>query len=279
MENHINFIAMQDNERQNRLFTLATTIGWLTRERYRDGTLGLLAECTTIEEFDAVEHVLRNLKYCNSSDLADGALHASRVITQKWNLNPANTILVGLAESNKLCGSTAYVRAIEISLSRDWSSSISPNFDTAFRHRKGKANLIIVDDFIGSGEKMMKKIDALIRNPKTNDYKLHIITFAGMSTGLSLIQEKVEDNLHAHISLEKAISANASEERSKLLTSGMSSLEEKIFSQPGKYSFGYRQSEAAYFLEAANMPNNNFPILWWDLYADEKSRATLFTRR
>ncbi|WP_124475704.1 phosphoribosyltransferase-like protein [Burkholderia cepacia] len=270
---------MTEEERLNRMFSLITQLKWLSAERYRDGTVGLLKECSTVEEFEAVEHVLKDLKYCNSSDLDAAAASAAKQIQNGWGLTPENTILVGLAEPDKTCGSTAYLRAIENKLPRTWGNSLHVTFNAAFRHRNNKQNLVLVDDFIGTGDKLNKRIERLINNPKTASYEIHIAAFAGMIDGIATLLPSTKNRATAEILLDKSISNNAPAGNIDRLTRNMQSLETKIFCHPGKYNFGYGQSEAAFFVEAANIPNNNFPILWWEKYADDTERPTLFTRR
>lgn len=261
------------------MFTLITKVKWLGAERYREGTVGILKDCSSVEEFEVVEHILKDLRYCGSSDLATGAKNAAIQICDEWRLIPGETLIVGLAEPDRTCGSTAYLRAIETSLPRSWGASVHVTFKSAFRHRDQRANLVLVDDFIGTGDKLADRIDRLKRNPKTATYEIYVIAFAGMRVGVNALSSQVAGRVEVSFLLEKSISNNAPPERVEALTRQMQSLEGKIFQRPGKYSFGYGQSEAAFYLEAANIPNNNFPILWWEKYADDTERPTLFARR
>ncbi|WP_447989776.1 phosphoribosyltransferase-like protein [Achromobacter spanius] len=267
-----------DSDIQERMFTLITKLSWTSRERYRRGLEAFIRDCST-SEFDVIEHILTNLRYCTSVDLEDAAEKAGAIITKAWHLDPDDTMIVGLSEPNKTCGSTAYVRAIELQLPRCWDKSINTNFVSAFRHRDGQKNLILIDDFIGTGEKLNKKIESLRNNPKTQSYTIHAISFAGMSFGIDFLSNKLSGRLHSELKLERAISNEDPIERGLHLIEQMESLEKGIFTKPGAYTFGYKKSETAFYLEATNIPNNNFPILWWDKYSDETPRETLFSRR
>lgn len=270
---------MTEEEKLNRLFSILLKIKWINSERFRNGVIGIIKECESEEQFEVIDHVLSNLKYHKSSDLEEAGITSAAKITESWGLVPQNTNIVGLADKNATCGSTAYLRAIEIHLSRSWGDSIYTNFDSAFRHRKDKENLVLVDDFVGTGEKLSRKISALLNNPKTANYKIHILVFAGMNFGIEALRSLVNDSIYTHITLDKCLSTIQPREVAEKFISHMRDLERKIFTKSGDYSLGYKQSEAAFFLEASNIPNNNFPILWWDKYADNTERATLFTRR
>lgn len=272
-------IGKIDPQRLDSIFSIMVKIKWINSERYRAGTIGLLQECSTQQELDTAEHVLTSLKYCTSNDIEEAASDAATAISQGWKLTPQNTVLVGLAEPSRPCGSIAFVRAIQNKLPREWEASIYTTFVSAFRHRNGAENLVIVDDFVGTGSKVSERLDRLSRNPKTSNFRIHVVAFAGMNEGLTRIADLLDNRVNVHIALDKCIKGILPAERAIALANEMTLLEKKIFSNPGKYSFGYGQSEAAFYLESANIPNNSFPILWWDKYADESERSTLFSRR
>lgn len=270
---------MNDDEKLNCMFNILSGIRWTSAERYRNGVLALLKDCSDMEQLAVIEHVLKTLVYCNSADLYDGAVLASKELLQTWSLQPRNTLIVGLAEPNKTCGSTAYIRALEGCLPKNWESCINTNFNSAFRHRVDQENLVLVDDFIGSGEKIDVRITKLLNNPKTKSYKIYVVAFSAMQNGVDVIASRIDGRIHVKQIQTKCISSILPPEKAISFAKSMAELEEKIFSRPGKYSFGYKQSEASFYLEAFNIPNNTFPILWWEQYVDKTQRATLFTRR
>jgi len=235
-------------------------------------------DCTTIGELDVIEYLLTNLSYCTSSDVVARASEAARFITNH-GLSPETTLLVGLAEGDKTCGSTGIVRAIEVSLPSSWNGSVHTSFVSAFRKREGKPNLVLIDDFVGTGDKMSKKINSLRQNPKTKDYNIYVISFAGMVEGVEKIRSLVSDS-YIGLSLGKLFTSNMSDPELSDVLAKMKNLEDKLFNDPeSEYRLGYKASEAAFYLEAANIPNNTFPILWWEKYNDGSVRESLFPRR
>lgn len=261
-------------------FELCVANQWLAAERYRSGLASLLSECAREEELHAIRQVLRQVRYCRSSDIMVAAAEAAHAIVGSWKLSAAETLIVGMAESNKFCGSIPYLRALQVELPSSWIPSTHPNFDTAFRHRNGRGYLVLVDDFIGTGDKLATKITRLRENPKTMSYKIFVVTFGGMDVGLTRIADLVDNDIYTYIALDKTISSVEPSALAKKLKDGMISLETLIFSDPrSDYSLGYKQSEASFFLEGNNIPNNVFPILWWENYKDDSERPTLFRRR
>lgn len=274
-------LQMNDQEKLLKLFNLTLNVKWLHNERYAIGTTSLFSEISTEESFKAVEHVLKNLRYCTSMDVDLGGQQLAQHIEKVWNLSHEDTIIVGLAEPKKTCGSAPIVRAIEIKLPRLWSGSINTEFAAAFRLRNGKKNLIIVDDFIGTGDKISKRIARLKSNPKTLDYNIYVLSFASMREGLLALSKNTKLNgIKSYIELGKCISDSSMVYDANAMLGEMRNLERNLFdSASSDFSLGYMASEAAFYLEAANIPNNNFPILWWEKYRDGTERKTLFARR
>ncbi|MCV2421339.1 hypothetical protein [Paucibacter sp. DJ2R-2] len=263
------------------MFNTILEAPWLRKQRFEHGLTTLLTDAASDDELEAVQHVLKNLSYHTSADLVAAADEAAAQILSGWCLEPRDTLVVGVAERSKTCGSGAYLRAIELALPREWGAhnAFWTPFDSAFRQSHGREHLVIVDDFIGTGEKITNKVAALKANPKTRSYNIYVCCFAAMSKGAAKVDGLVNGDLLVHHYFDRCISDKTVDPKKASLAAGMGSLEGKIFNHPGKYSFGYMQSEAAFYLEGFNIPNNNFPILWVDEYADKKPRAPLFARR
>jgi hypothetical protein len=261
------------------MFTLCVNAKWLVGERYREGLKALIAECSDHRDVDVIQHILQSLRYCTSADIDVAAGIAADVIQNQWKLSPADTLLVGVAEPNKTCGSQLYVRALEVQLPIAWGNCIYPNFVSAFKFRNGKANLVIVDDFIGTGKKVGDRIERLRNNPKTSSFNIYVVAFAGMDEGLTKIANDVNNNIEAYIILEKCLSTLQPKTKADEFRNLMQTLEANFFDKPGAFSSGFGNSEASFYLEGANIPNNTFPILWWEKYKDDSKRSTLFRRR
>lgn len=272
---------MTTDKQLEAMFQTLLEVEWLRKERFKPGLATLLKEATEDDQLEVVLHVLKNLTYCRSSDLVDAGHEAAKQIMRGWSLTPKDTIVVGVAELNKTCGSTAYLRCIETELSRDWSggNAIWTTTDSVFQQRQGQPNLVLVDDFVGTGDKLGGLIDRIKNNPKTADFKVHVCTFAAMETGWDIVSTAVQDRLTAHRIIQRSISDLLKEPKRAQLLAAMMDLEKNLFNKSNKYSLGYKKSEAGFYLEGFNIPNNNFPLLWWENYANKNDRKTLFARR
>ncbi len=274
-------VQMNSDKQLNAIFMTLLEVEWLRKERFRDGLTTLLKEAAADEEFEAIQHVLKKLTYCRSDDLIAASSEAAKQIVEGWRLTPGDSLIVGVAERGKTCGSTAYLRCIETSLPRTWSASnaVWTTTDAAFRHRNQKPNLIIVDDFVGTGEKLTALLSRLSANPKTASYTVHVCAFAAMEAGWDHVSAGIDQRFIAHRVLQKCISDLLQEPKRSSLLSAMLNLEKGIFNKPGDFNLGYMKSEASFYLEGFNIPNNAFPVLWWEQYANQTERKTLFSRR
>jgi len=268
-------------EKLKAMFSTIVAAGWLAKERYGDGLIALLEDAENEAELSSLTYLLKALDYRTSNDLTLGAKEAAQQILIGWSLTPRDTVVVGVANGPKTCGSTAYLRAVETELPREWAQGTSmwTTFDSAFRKQDGRANLVIIDDFVGTGEKLSKLIEKLRSYPKTSAYKIHICCFAGMSAGAAALSALIGGEILVHCQYNRCISDRTIDPLKSELLGSMTSLEGKLFTKPGAYSLGYKQSESAFYLEGFNIPNNNFPVLWWNQYADAQPRPTLFPRR
>jgi hypothetical protein len=272
---------MDAEKKLEAMFMTTLDAKWLMKERFCNGLKTLFNEANTDDELEVVKHVLKTLTYCQSEDLVQAGAEAARQIEDVWKLSPRDTIIVGVAKQGQTCGSTAYVRCIENSLPRGWSSekSIWTTIDSAFQERNDRVNLVVVDDFVGTGEKLASLFERLRKSSNTSTYIVHACTFAAMECGRNHLDEALDQRFIAHLVLQKCISDLLQEPQRSAMLSAMVSLEGKIFSKPSEYSLGYKKSEASFYLESFNIPNNTFPVLWKDTYANRAQRAALFSRR
>lgn len=231
---------MMHDQRLNAAFQTLIELDWLRKEQFRHGFMTLLSDAVQAKELEAVQHVLKNLTYCTSANLVTAGAEAANQIISGWKLTSHDTIIVGVSERSKSCGSTAYLRNIEVSLPLGWSTgdNIWTTFDSVFRHRNNRANLVIIDDFVGSGLKLTKLIDTIQQNPKTNSYKIHVCAFAAMEAGWDKVSDAVSSRFLAHCVMKKCISDLLTEPKRGEILSAMTSLEKHIFNTPGTYSHG-----------------------------------------
>ena len=146
---------------------------------------------------------------------------------------------------------------------------------------KGKDQIIIVDEFIGTGQTLKNRVYWLTHSTK-QPIKIKCCIMAGMKKAIETLKaDSIE--VFCPLELEKGISeyyeGNKLDEEIKNMLNLESKLAKKIQEKKLEdYSFGYGKAEALYTSKNGNTPNSVFPIFWW--LRDEKGneRNTILTR-
>nr|WP_320147652.1 phosphoribosyltransferase [uncultured Anaeromusa sp.] len=125
--------------------------------------------------------------------------------------------------------------------------------------------LVLLDDFIGTGETACKAIREMNSCGIGND-KLAIVSLVAHSIGMKKIKESGVP-IYSSIEIKKGISDKFSEKERKKKIAKMLKIEEH-FGVVRKFSLGYGSSEA--LVSLINTPNNTFPIYW---YGEEEGRS------
>ena len=109
-----------------------------------------------------------------------------------------------------------------------------------------------------------------------------VVVLAGMKQGLDKLRGEVgADHVHCGIELQKGITEAIPQAERNRAIEAMLELESRLLpprriprhADDISYNFGYGQSEALFWIEGANIPNNVFPIFWWETYADPSTFA------
>lgn len=120
--------------------------------------------------------------------------------------------------------------------------------------------LILVDDFIGSGETALGAIDYVKEViPEISDDKVVILSIAALQKG---IDELAAHNIkvYTHIKLSRGISDYYIGEEKGSALDIMHQIESGPIKVNRRFTLGYKQSEGLISMERC--PNNTFPIYW-----------------
>lgn len=148
---------------------------------------------------------------------------------------------------------------------------------------KGKTEIIIIDEFIGSGKTLRGRINYLKKNINGN-FKLKCCFIAGIKGTIDdLIDEGID--IFCPLQLDRGISEHYEGDKLKEAENLMLNLELKLAQFINQkdlfnYSFGYGGAEALYSMEGCNgnTPNSVFPIFWWLKDRGNLERNTILTR-
>lgn len=259
-----------------------------------DGLKALLfKECETDDHRYMVTEILSKLIHIDLHTYRDLIKALADNISDTVS-EPEKTLLVSMTGDRSADSGQHVLYALKFYLaSLRWTGYTAVNqynqTHKVFKENKQQDhNLVLVDNFIGSGRTVLSRLAWINQIFEQMDYsrpeisvKVALCTKSGyemlINEGVNLyasriIEDKLIDNLFAqdkdkYIELMKSI-------ESKLLKI-YHTKKQQTKSVP---SLGYGGAQVAISIEDMNTPNNVFPIFWWQYYSDQKERDVLLIR-
>lgn len=218
----------------------------------------------TTDEYEAL--ILEMAEYIATSFDMDGTLLCAT--TADRNKDSAQRVLYDLT-SNLAALGLYKVRAL--------------NRYDALPKENNFHSVVLVDEFIGSGQSIVGRVKAIHRVFKqrgTTPPEIHALALVGMTVSLREIAHNFS-SLNVCLALRKGIDQYTSGHRRADEYELMSTLESML--APVSHgeslpSLGYAALEALYSRHAGSCPNNVFPVFWWPELLGPKPRQPLFPR-
>lgn len=207
---------------------------------------------------------------------------------KQWGLSFDTCWIVAVANKDEIDGSTAGLQKLKNKITPIdcWHSRMISSIPSAVDKIKTGDNIILFDDFIGSGGKMVRKKNWLVKllgqNQVGNNQFFHV-GFSGMRFGVKHVADLTGDAVYVKHTLLKGISESYPAAEALEMTDLMLRIESRLGeSYKGKkisdYSLGFGKSEALYCGQNDNCPNNVFPILWWPTRKIGENAKTVLSR-
>lgn len=252
------------------LVELAQKQTWLSR---KSGVLtNTAALCENDEEFDLLVDLLSRFHFCTPNDHLENLREIADTIVNKWKCLPSDTRITSLNNGERSDSSdmVAYqLKGILAELDTWHTHNFLNKLREAVVTVPNGGNIVIVDDFAGSGKSISDKVEWLRKELEAIDKAAKIFVALGtsMDAGKSKIEPVVDGCFIVNI-LSKGITDHYKDDELTAATSCMMRLETTLAKTSGRkklvdYSFGYKQSETLYYADGLNPPNNNFPLFWW----------------
>lgn len=267
-----------------KIFSLVVKQSWLAD--YTHEIDSLFKECENDDQVDLLSDLLHRFTYFGTEEeesaiaqIADGVvglgLPASKV--QVVALSADDDADSGQAVLYALKGQFARRRFDDVKLVN--------TFGKAQRYVEDRPNVILVDEFVGTGRTLKGRLSTLVRDFKNNkgiaDAKLYVFAYAGMRAALDeILAEGLCEKVHFVSVLSRGISDWHSDAAAALVAMG--ALESKLLPVCHGVDLpllGDGQCEALYGRRGGNCPNSVFPVFWWPMDADRGSRSPLLTRK
>lgn len=194
------------------------------------------------------------------------------------------TVFVCATDEDGSDGSEWFLFLLRNAASEHFSVPSSGNFfvriDRLYANLPYKKNIILIDDFIGSGDKTLRKLKA-VEEEYVFSYlespSVHAASLAGMQRGVDALRNYGSHVFHC-VDVPRGISDFGSNLSRQLDSLRMRQLE-LLFQRGRNYKLGYKRSEALFGIVGHKVPNNVFPIFWENRQLDGSARTTMFHRK
>lgn len=268
----------------NRVYGLYPKQPWLCDKEAC--LIELIELCETLEHKDLVIDLLGEFKYLDHKVLNTFLNYLSDSIINESGFQEETTIIASITADDSADSSQKVLDYIKVPLFKmGWSNVITVNrFNDIPKHiLKGKTQIILTDEFIGSGKTILHRLRSTNGWPKTH-FTIKFCFLAGMDYAIKNI-ESLGHEVFCPLRLPKGISERYEEPLALNAIEKMKELEKKLAQQINThnlstFSLGYNNTQALYSLESClgNTPNSVFPIFWWPKCINDKPRNTLLTR-
>lgn len=257
---------------------------WLMDKQ--DELLELVDFCDKKESKDLIFSLLDRFSYLNNGSLLVLLDNICDYIINTAKFNAETTQLLAMTYDDGADSGQKVLDLIKMPLyQKEWKGfeTVNKIGKSGKYVKKGRTQIVLIDEFIGSGKTLRGRIAYLEKNIP-DDFEIITCFIAGTRETI----EKLEDEgvkVFCALQLDKGISEYYKADELNKAEDLMLDLELKLAQWINKkelyqYSFGYGNAEALYTMEGCNgnTPNSVFPIFWWLFDLKEKKRNTLLTR-
>lgn len=258
---------------------------WLFRKQSQLVELWQL--CDTNDEKNLVLDLLGRFAYLTGANVEDACHQISKFVVDTWKCEPRKTLLTAVASDAEPDGSQSVLQFLKNCLtdSDGWKTErFYSQLPEALVHCKPGTNLILIEDFVGTGDKLtaaVAQVQEYFRANEIGNVNIYAVLVSAMRQAQPVLNElgikyycaswhnKGISDHYAGADLIAALkSIRAISKKLSLRHNGQ-------FLNP----LGYKKSESIVYIEPVSVPNNVFPIFWWPTLRSGKRRQTLFARQ
>lgn len=247
----------------------------------------LFKDCTTEEHRELVLSMLTRFLYISNDHYDDLINDLIGNIVNRAELEPSNTQIVAMAASTDSDSSHEIIYKLKGALPpKGWGKAKLVNRCShalrTYNTNSNYKNIIIVDEFIGSGQTVENRVEMIrsqFKDANISDYSVSVEVLVSTKFALERLA-KSGLQVRSQLTIDKGLSdfyGNDLEQRilDYLEIESLLSDSYKTHTLP---SLGYNQAEALYCRNNTNTPNSVFPIFWWHYYKTGKQRETVLYR-
>lgn len=257
-----------------RMFFILRRLNWLIPKESELYTL-LYDLLQNENERGFIRSLLHRFVYLSDDGSRDKVREIAAKIKNDWLCAPSDTIICGAKNEDESNGSDVFLYDLRNALK--WPDKCFRTTYSILGSGLSFNNVIIADDFTGSGKRMHETLDDIRSSMGPNATSIRFVSIAMME---SVVKQKYPDILQFEhfvpINLEPGF--NHLNSRNLGL---MNQIEGYLAPRwKGKrlkvFHLGYKESGALYWNKQYRIPNNVYPVFWWGKKCDGSEFTPLF---
>jgi len=215
---------------------------------------------------------------------ADSEERLSLLIKQfeeQWQVPVDNTVIMAACreENSHGDGSQRLLADLKRDMTKWDENRFYDKFDTLNKRIQKGYNVILIDDFVGSGETVGKRIDDLL-GVVSPPARIYIASLGATKISKAYLKQKYPQiPFYATVFVKRGFDPKISIHKKNIMLEMEALLSQKYKSyEMERFSLGYNNTSAVYCNEAYRIPNNVFPIFWWGKFSNGETFRSLFLR-
>lgn len=218
--------------------------------------------------------------YINRDQSGEHVMAIANQISDVWKCNVKESVVVAFKKKTNFHpdGSNVLLYHLQDKLQQWPSTRFLSDFDIENKWIKNSKNIILCDDFIGTGGTMENRISDLV-TALTKNQRIYIVALGAMSMAKDRYKKYKNVEVFSPVWIKNGVChLDNTTERSTMLD-----IERGLAPEYKNYSLktmslGYLESGALYFNEEYRIPNNVYPIFWWGKLFDKTPFNSIFLR-
>lgn len=244
----------------------------------------LFNSCSSEGQQSLLHDLLYRFNFFNDDNYNDGLIGMSKFICS-LPYPKDKTAILAMCHDSEADSSQAILNHIKVHL----KTASGIRFKTYNRFDKiiracndGYNHLVVVDEFMGSGQTLMNHFKKFESHRELKDCTINFCFLAGMQQAYDKARER-GINIYVYHPMQRGISDFYKGDVLDANLNYMLEIESNLAPQVDDknlqvHSFGYGRAESIYKIKDWNIPNNVFPVFWWEKDVNGNDRKYLFVR-
>ena len=269
----------------NILFDICMKHQWLSEKKEALSHL-LFVDCEDVETRNIVMQLIDKIKYIKDVEYNMLLKRLAENIIQTES-DACKVQIVAMTGDSGADSAQAVIYSLKSILAqKDWDGYLFVNrYDHSYKEASKKGfnhtKIILVDNFIGSGDTVLGRIQRIKSQYGTQEIEICVKVVFCTEFGKARLESEGVEVYVVHELLKKVIDGFYDANEANLFKEKIRNIESKFlenFEGRPLHSLGYSDGQIALAIQDVNTPNNVLPIFWWKYYKNMSKRPVILHR-